>query len=267
MSRAPNMRVTLEERFWLKVNVRGSDDCWLWTGCVSRSGRREVDYGCIREGGRGSRLLRANRLALLLKTAPVDCPRDPDESFVDWLRRANRWRDHLEAAHTCDVSLCCNPKHLEWQTHAENVTAQRVRRQSAASTFVEQYAVAVLVFVALFLGAGSARAHADELDPHPRIFGALIAGAVSLQIVGLHQTKTCISAGTCHESWPMMAPLSGNLAALGAVKGVTFAAVNTGIWSLHRKHPRIAFALLAAEVGVHALDVAHNHRVLSTARR
>lgn len=27
----------------------------------------------------------------------------------------------LEASHECGVSLCCNPRHLSWKTHAENI--------------------------------------------------------------------------------------------------------------------------------------------------
>jgi hypothetical protein len=123
--------VDLVARFWSKVERRGPDDCWLWTAGVSRSGRREVDYGAIREGGKGSKMLRANRLALLLHTAPTDCPRDEGEDVVTWLRRANRAVDHLEASHLCDVSMCCNPRHLEWLTHAENVKLQRLRCRAA----------------------------------------------------------------------------------------------------------------------------------------
>lgn len=123
--------VDLVTRFRSKVQRRGADDCWLWIGGVSRSGRREVDYGTIREGARGTRLWRANRLALLLHTAPTDCPRDDGEDVVTWLRRANRAVRHLEASHSCDVSMCCNPRHLEWLTHADNVRLQRLRDRAA----------------------------------------------------------------------------------------------------------------------------------------
>lgn len=130
MSRAPYVKGTLEERFWSKVDKRGPDDCWPWTAGASRSGRREVYYGSLSEGAFRGRTWRANRLALILKTAPVDCPRDPDESFVDWVRRANRVYADMEAAHTCDFSLCCNGAHLEWQDHGTNVSAQRRRRET-----------------------------------------------------------------------------------------------------------------------------------------
>lgn len=130
--RATSTRGSLLDRLWRKVDRRGPDECWLWTAGSSRSGRREVNYGEIREGGLGSRMLRANRLVLLLKTAPTDVPRDADESLVDWLRRANRWYAHLDAAHMCDVSLCCNPEHLKWKTHADNISDQRLRERANA---------------------------------------------------------------------------------------------------------------------------------------
>lgn len=260
-------RGTLEERFWAYVDKRGPDDCWLWTAGASRSGRREVYYGTIAEGPIGGRTWRANRLALLLKTAPVDSPRDHVESFIDWIRRANRWREDYEAAHTCDVSLCCNPAHLEWQSHGENVSAQRRRRETKRALTVARYAAVAVLVLAALLTVAATPARADELDPHPRIFGALMAGAVSLQIVDLRQTKACLSAGTCHESNPTMAPVAGQLALLGVVKGSVVGAVNATAWSMRRRHPRIAFALVAAEFAVQSAVVVRNYRELSTVRR
>lgn len=131
MNRAQVDRGTLEARLWSKIDVRGPDDCWPWKAGVSRSGRREVDYGCIREGRRGTPLWRANRLVLILKTAPTDVPRGNDEPFVEWLRRANRHYKFLEASHWCDVSMCCNPRHLDWMTHAENLKTQKLRERVA----------------------------------------------------------------------------------------------------------------------------------------
>lgn len=33
--------------------------------------------------------------------------------------------DGLEASHECGKSLCCNPRHLNWKTHAENIADKR----------------------------------------------------------------------------------------------------------------------------------------------
>ena len=38
---------SLAERFWEKVDVRGPDDCWLWTAAMSG------DYGTIGSGSKG----------------------------------------------------------------------------------------------------------------------------------------------------------------------------------------------------------------------
>ncbi len=123
--------MNLIERLWSKIERGAPEVCWLWRAGVSRSGRREVDYGCLREGPRGSKRWRAHRLVLMLKTAPTECPMDDGESLIEWLRRVDRCYSHMEASHSCDVSLCCNPEHLEWQTHTENVTSQTKRRRAA----------------------------------------------------------------------------------------------------------------------------------------
>lgn len=74
-------------------------------------------------------MVRVNRLLLLLKTAPIDVPRDLGEAFFDWLDRAQANYRHVEAAHTCDNSECVNPGHLVWETHSENMTRQAERNR------------------------------------------------------------------------------------------------------------------------------------------
>lgn len=75
-----------------------------------------------------------NRLVLILKTAPQDCPIADDEALVAWIARANRFYAGQDASHGCDNSQCCNPEHLSWQAHTDNVheQAQRRRRRVAA---------------------------------------------------------------------------------------------------------------------------------------
>lgn len=127
---------SLEARLWAKVAQPNERGCRLWTAGRSRGGYREVDYGELRIG---KRVRRAHRIVLMLKTAPIEVPRDDDETFEEWFRRVDRWYRDLgyEASHTCDVSLCCTPDHLEWQDHGTNVKQQaerrRRRRQEAAA--------------------------------------------------------------------------------------------------------------------------------------
>lgn len=123
----------LVERLWSRIAVGAADACWPWQAGRSRGGEREVDYGSLRQGKAGTpdtKCWRVNRLVLLLKTAPADIPRDESEAFEDWLRRADRHYRGLDASHLCDVSLCCNPAHLEWQDHCLNVKQQRDRRRA-----------------------------------------------------------------------------------------------------------------------------------------
>lgn len=124
------LRASLLVRLWQRVGPRNDNGCRLWTGARSTGGRRNVPYGCVRGGRRGTKLWRAHRLMLIFMTGHEDVRHDPTESPDDWLKRADDYYRHYDAAHTCDVSLCCEPSHLEWQDHAENIDAQKRRRRA-----------------------------------------------------------------------------------------------------------------------------------------
>jgi hypothetical protein len=106
--------------------------CRLWLGAISRSGRRKTCYPIIKSSTASAGApLRVNRLLLILRDGPTDCPRDPGEPFEDWLRRVNHTQRHMDAAHLCDRSMCCEETHLEWQDHPTNVRDQAQRRQES----------------------------------------------------------------------------------------------------------------------------------------
>jgi hypothetical protein len=80
----------------LKSADTSRDDCWRWTGKVSRDG-----YGRMSVAGR-YRIV--HRLAHDVWIGPIP--------------------EGLEVDHLCQVKLCINPAHLEAVTHRENMHRQ-----------------------------------------------------------------------------------------------------------------------------------------------
>lgn len=83
-----------EDRFWAKVNRKGPDDCWLWTGAH----RSDLGYGHMNWRG-GHRA--AHRIAYELMVGEI-----PEGLVLD---------------HLCRTPACVNPKHLEPVTQRVNV--------------------------------------------------------------------------------------------------------------------------------------------------
>ena len=87
-------KLTIEERFFAKVDRSGGDDaCWPWLGGTTKRG-----YGMFRCGGR---MLLAHRFGYELQIGPI-----PAGLHID---------------HLCRNRACQNARHMEPVTNAENV--------------------------------------------------------------------------------------------------------------------------------------------------
>lgn len=102
----PTPGLTMEERYWAKVDVRGADECWPWLGCIRSSG-----YGGF--VGR-----QAHRFGYQLVHGPV-----PDTHDVH---------------HTCRQRHCQNPTHLLALPHDDHsaLTARTYRQAGATMATV-----------------------------------------------------------------------------------------------------------------------------------
>lgn len=84
----------VQDRFWSKVDKRGPDECWLWTGSLNTPG-----YAAL--GVEGKTYNSAHRLAYEWLVGPI-----PEGMHLD---------------HLCRNRSCVNPAHLEPVTCRENI--------------------------------------------------------------------------------------------------------------------------------------------------
>ncbi len=87
------MGISLESRFWMKVNK--TDTCWLWMGCLAEG------YGVFNCVIDGIKHQRAHRVSYVLSGKKLI---------------KNKTLDHL-----CRVRNCVRPDHLEQVSRKENI--------------------------------------------------------------------------------------------------------------------------------------------------
>lgn len=92
-------------RFWSKVDIRGSDECWPWKAAPRN---KNEGYGAFWFEGRHQP---AGRIAWVLTYGPLV--------------------EHREVCHRCDNPPCCNPAHLFLGTRIENNNDKVVKQRHA----------------------------------------------------------------------------------------------------------------------------------------
>lgn len=91
------------ERFWEKVDIKSSDECWEWQAYRNKKG-----YGCFRLGG----VEQAHRVAYVITNGQIS----------DGKPQIN---------HSCDNRSCCNPAHLWAGTQLENMRDAKAKGRNA----------------------------------------------------------------------------------------------------------------------------------------
>jgi predicted DNA-binding protein YlxM (UPF0122 family) len=100
-------KLSFEHKLWSKIDKKGEDECWLYTGGLDRDG-----YGHFYYDGK---TYQAHRAVHEVVIGPI--PKD------------------YHVCHACDNPTCCNPKHLVADTPRENMRQKIERSRDAKPNF------------------------------------------------------------------------------------------------------------------------------------
>lgn len=98
--------MSIEERFWSKVNITCLSGCWLW-----KASRTTQGYGQVQVRGK---VRRAHRVAYELLVGPIPTG--------------------LHVLHSCDTPACVNPYHLSVGSNADNQRQKALRGRWSAQS-------------------------------------------------------------------------------------------------------------------------------------
>lgn len=90
--------------FWSRVDKRGEDECWNWTGKAHHA----FGYGVLTIGGK---YVSSHRRAYELSYGPIP--------------------PKMSVLHKCDNPQCCNPTHLYLGTEADNARDRKLHHRNA----------------------------------------------------------------------------------------------------------------------------------------
>lgn len=111
---------SIYDRFWSKVTVGATEECWPWFRCIDTAsgyGR----FGVHGAFGLGPEIWDAHRVAYVLTFGPI-----PDGMEIDHVCHT-RDIGCVQGA-SCPHRRCVNPTHLEPVTHRENALRREIRR-------------------------------------------------------------------------------------------------------------------------------------------
>ena len=126
------------KRFWDKVDKRGPDECWNWTGARDKNG-----YGKFAHAVGATD--RAHRVSYRMHTG------EPT--------------DGVEVMHLCDNPSCVNPVHLRCGSHGENM-ADMARKGRHVSANRKLSDVELEVAIGMLRDGGSYRTVAESFGVH-----------------------------------------------------------------------------------------------------